>query len=138
MNNLLQFLCSAQYSLQLGALRTLGRRLALTILSVALVVGLYAPSAQAANGSDAYEAGPIRQTYNPLSKETFQGGVDRTAIDRNGKASQQTPEPERGLVGTIKTLVPGLSADGAGDVAPRSDIQPEKNPTFDRYMTDTQ
>ncbi len=99
--------------------------------------------AYAANPSaEPYEAGPIRQSYNPLSKENFSGGVDRAAIERNGNASQTAPEPETGaetgLVGAIKNLVPGLSDQGAAPASPRSDIQPEKNPTLDRYSNSNQ
>ncbi|HZG38111.1 MAG TPA: hypothetical protein VEZ50_05465 [Nodosilinea sp.] len=96
------------------------------------------PQAQAA---EPYEAGPIRQTHSPLSKENFNGGVDRAAVERQGHSSQQAPELETGskpgLLSAIKNLIPGLSSKGSSEASPTSNIQAEKNPTLGRYTSQT-
>lgn len=132
----------------LAALTTgLGRWLVLGVVAVALWIGpaalpaRYAPTAMAANTSEAPEHGPIRQTHNPLSKENFQGGVDRTALERSGHSDQLKSGPqssldsdsETGIVDRLKNLVPGLSADESPAASPQSNIQPEPNPTLKRY-----
>ncbi len=116
----------------------LGRRAALGALAIALwvgSVGFYLPSAQAANAprTGAGDPSPVRPTHNPISNENFQGGVDLTAVDRQGKTIQPPAEPEVSLGDRLKNLVPGLSSDGSPTDAPRSTIQPERNPTLDRY-----
>lgn len=116
----------------------LGRQVAWATLAIALwvgSVGLYLPSAQAANAprTGAGDPSPVRPSHNPISNENFQGGVDLTAVDRQGKNVQPPAEPEVSLGDRIKNLVPGLSSDGASTATPRSNIQPERNPTLDRY-----
>ncbi|MFQ4139798.1 hypothetical protein PGN35_026140 [Nodosilinea sp. PGN35] len=94
--------------------------------------------AYAANpGAKPNEAGPVRQSYNPISQENFSGGVDRAAAERNLGHSPSAPEPETGLVDALKNLLPG-SESGAAPASPRSDIQPEKNPTLERYGNSNQ
>ncbi|MEA5448761.1 hypothetical protein VB780_09300 [Leptolyngbya sp. CCNP1308] len=116
----------------------LGRQVALGALAIALwvgSVGVYLPSAQAANATQtgAGDPSPVRPTRNPISNENFQGGVDLTAVDRQGKTVQPPAEPEVSLGDRLKNLVPGLSSDESPTDAPRSTVQPERNPTLDRY-----
>lgn len=116
----------------------LGRSVAWVALAIALwmgSVGLYLPSAQAASTprTGAGDPSPVRPTHNPISNENFQGGVDLTAIDRQGNPVQTPAEPEISLGDRLKNLVPGLSSDGSSTDAPRSTVQPERNPTLDRY-----
>ncbi|PZV02396.1 MAG: hypothetical protein DCF32_15070 [Leptolyngbya sp.] len=115
----------------------LGRQLAWAALAIALCLGSvgYMPSAQAANAprTGAGDPSPVRPSHNPISNENFQGGVDLTAVDRQGKNVQPSAEPEVSLGDRLKNLVPGLSADELPADAPRSNVQPERNPTLDRY-----
>jgi hypothetical protein len=116
----------------------LGRWVALSALAIALwvgSVGLDLPSAQAANAprTGAGDPSAVRPTRNPISNENFQGGVDLTAVDRQGKNIQPPAEPEVSFGDRLKNLVPGLSSDGSTTDAPRSSVQPERNPTLDRY-----
>ncbi|MEB3358449.1 MAG: hypothetical protein VKK04_17110 [Synechococcales bacterium] len=82
--------------------------------------------------TEPYENGPVRPSYNLLSKENFQGGVDRTAIEESGRVSEEQPERDGGIIDTIKDILPGSSA----DESPRSDFKAEKNPTLKRYTTE--
>jgi hypothetical protein len=114
------------------------RRVVWMALAIALwagSIGVYLPSAQAANAprTGAGDPGPVRPSHNPISNENFQGGVDLTAVDRQGKTVQPPAEPEVGVVDRLKNLVPGLSSDESPTAAHRSTIQPERNPTLDRY-----
>lgn len=116
----------------------LGRRAVWMALAIALwagSIGVYLPSAQAANApsTGAGDPSPVRPSHNPISNENFQGGVDLTAVDRQGKTIQPPAEPEVSVVDRLKNLVPGLSSDESPADAPRSTIQPERNPTLDRY-----
>jgi len=112
---------------------------------VALCLGVLGNVAQAADTPEAevyqpngtsqpepYENGPMRPSYNPLSKENFRGGVDRTAIDESGRVSEEQPERDGGIIDTIKDILPGSSA----NESPRSDFKAEKNPTLKRYTTE--
>ncbi|MGF1570434.1 MAG: hypothetical protein ACFCVD_20565 [Nodosilinea sp.] len=140
-------LFNARRSPLMTGITGLGRWLALGVVTLALWVGLgvlsarYAPTAMAANTAEAPEHGPIRQTHNPISKENFQGGVDRTALERSGRSSQPQTGPQTGLqtdsetgpIERLKHLVPGLSADESPADSPQSNIQPEPNPTLKRY-----
>ena len=117
----------------------LGRSVAWAVLAIALClgsVGLYMPSAQAsdASSSGAGDPSPVRPSRNPISNENFQGGVDLTAVDRRGKNVQPPAEAEVSLGDRLKNLVPGLSSNESPSDAPRSTIQPERNPTIDRYL----
>ncbi|MBD2234713.1 hypothetical protein [Phormidium tenue] len=115
----------------------LGRRVAWAALAIALWVGSvgYMPSAQAANAprTGAGDTSAVRPTRNPVSNENFQGGVDLTAIDRQGKNVQPPAESEPGIGDRLKNLIPGLSSEKLPADAPRSTIQPKRNPTLDRY-----
>lgn len=115
----------------------LGRRLASAALAIALLVGSvgYMPSAQAANAprTGAGDPSPVRPTRNPISNENFQGGVDLTAVDRQGKNIQPPAESKVGIVDRLRNLLPGLSSEKSPANAPRSTVQPERNPTLDRY-----
>ncbi|MBD1915711.1 MULTISPECIES: hypothetical protein [Cyanophyceae] len=115
----------------------LGRRIALTALAIALLIGSvgYMPSAQAADASKTGAGGTsaVRPSHNPISNENFTGGVDLTALDRQGKNVQPPAESKVGLVDRLKNLLPGRSSKKSPANAPRSNVQPEKNPTLDRY-----
>lgn len=117
----------------------LGRRVALAALAIALWLGSvgYMPSAQAANAprTGAGDPSPVRPSHNPISNENFQGGVDLTAVDRQGKNVQPPAESEVGFGDRLKNLVPGLSSEKLPTDAPRSTVQPERNPTLDRYTS---
>ncbi|MBD2108269.1 hypothetical protein [Nodosilinea sp. FACHB-13] len=115
----------------------LGRRVAWAALAIALWFGSvgYMPSAQAANApkTGASDTSAVRPSHNPISNENFQGGVDLTAIDRQGKNIQPPAESKPGIGDRLKNLIPGLSSEKLPNDAPRSTIQPERNPTLDRY-----
>ncbi|MBW4459789.1 MAG: hypothetical protein KME47_06050 [Nodosilinea sp. WJT8-NPBG4] len=115
----------------------LGRRVAFAALAIALwvgSVGVYLPTAQAANApSGASDTSAVRPSHNPISNENFQGGVDLTALDRQGKSIQPPAESKVGIVDRLKNLLPGRSSEKAPANAPRSNVQPERNPTLDRY-----
>ncbi len=115
----------------------LGRRVALAALAIALWVGSvgYMPSAQAANAprTGAGDTSAVRPTRNPISNENFQGGVDLTALDRQGKNIQPPVETKVSLLDRLKNLLPGLSSEKLPANAPRSTVQPERNSTLDRY-----
>lgn len=114
-----------------------GRRVAWAVLAIALWVGSvgYMPSAQAANApkTGAGDTSAVRPSRNPISNENFQGGVDLTALDRQGKNVQPPAESKVGIVDRLRNLLPGLSSEKPPANAPRSNVQPEKNPTLDRY-----
>ncbi len=116
----------------------LGRSMACAALAIALwvgSVGLYLPSAQAANATkpEANDLTAVRPTRNPLSNENFQGGVDLTALDRQGKTVPPLEEPEVSLIDRLKNLLPGLSSDKPPTSPSHSTVQPQRNPTLDRY-----
>lgn len=127
--------------------RSLGRLLMVGGLAVALwfgAVGTYAHPAQAANqaNTQAYEAGPIRKSRNPVSGENFHGGVEPSVFDTAGSA----PTPEGKAEGflesvrdTVKDVLPGTSADDS-DISNRgqADVNTRQNPTLRRYGTDQQ
>ncbi|MBD1874418.1 hypothetical protein H6F75_13070 [Nodosilinea sp. FACHB-131] len=116
----------------------LGRRVALAALAIALWLGsvsLYVPSAQAANAprTGAGDTSAVRPSHNPISNENFQGGVDLTALDRQGKNVQPPAKSKVGIVERLKNLLSGSSSEKSSANVPRSNVQPERNPTLDRY-----
>lgn len=85
--------------------------------------------------SDAYDAGPIRQSRNPISNENFRGGIDLNRVEEKGRTTERQPESDKTLLDTLKEWVPGTSSDGsdAQGTSPRSRFEPERNPTLERY-----
>ncbi|MGF1535518.1 MAG: hypothetical protein ACFB4J_03385 [Elainellaceae cyanobacterium] len=114
----------------------LARLLTVGLATIALCIsvsGCYIPAAQAATTQDAeaaYEAGPIRQTYSPLSKENYNGGVKQSALE--DREERQQPDDKTGILDAAKNLF----TDDSVELAP-TDLKTEKNPTLKRY-TDEQ
>ncbi len=113
------------------------RRTALLgLLAVALWFGtaVYAPVTWAADTpeAEAYENGPVRPSYNPLSNENFQGGVD---AETAAKATADGPDSQagKGLVDSVKDF---FSDQPQSDAL--TDKQVEENPTLKRYNTGPQ
>jgi hypothetical protein len=88
-----------------------------------------APTAQAAATpeAEAYDAGPIRQTRNPISGENLDGGVKPSALDQREK-SPQPGDDSKGILETIKEAVTGTSVE-----SPSAGLDTEQNPTLKRY-----
>lgn len=128
----------------LAALTALGRGLMVGALALILgfsAVGAYAQPAQAAHTPEAkaYDAGPIRQSRNPLSGENFQGGVDPSAIDRRAAMPEPPEQEAQGVLESLKDAVqdvlPGESADRP---TASVDLNTQRNPTLKRYGADQQ
>jgi hypothetical protein len=105
-------------------------------------IGIYTQPAHAA-GHSAYEAGPIRQSRNPVSGENFHGGVEPSAFDQRNNPDP-TPEGQaKGFLESakdaVKDVLPGTSADNP-DFSNRApaDLNTSKNPTLKRYGADEQ
>lgn len=101
------------------------------LLAIALWLGAAVPAptahAAATPEAEAYEAGPIRQTRNPVSGENFHGGVDDSVLDRTENRRQ--PEDEgKGLLESLKDKVTGNDTPETP-----TDLKTERNPTLERY-----
>jgi hypothetical protein len=141
------FLQPAMSSITLGSRPGLptARLLMAGALAVALWfggIGIYTQPAHAA-GHSAYEAGPIRQSRNPVSGENFHGGVEPSAFDQRNNPDP-TPEGQaKGFLESakdaVKDVLPGTSADNP-DFSNRApaDLNTSKNPTLKRYGADEQ
>jgi hypothetical protein len=94
------------------------------------IAGLHTPIAQAVATTpeaEAYDAGPIRQTRNPISGENFHGGVDPSVLDRQENPRQ--PEAEgRSFLEILKDKVTGNEPSNTP-----ADLNTQKNPTLERY-----
>jgi hypothetical protein len=116
-------------------------RLATSVILVGvLMAGTFAYSLPAA--AQPYDAGPVRQSHNPLSGENFQGGVDPSAFDNQTRQRQKSANTQdKGYLENLKDTVQGvLSGDTDTDqpaMAP-ADLGTDKNPTFKRYGTGPQ
>jgi len=109
----------------------LRRGLVIGFLAIALWCGTAIPApvahAAATPEAEAYDAGPIRQTRNPLSGENFQGGVDDSALEKT-ESRRQPEDDDKGLLETLKDKVTGNAAQEAP-----ADLKTERNPTLERY-----
>jgi hypothetical protein len=103
------------------------------VLAIALwfsTAGLHTPIAQATATTpeaEAYDAGPIRQTRNPISGENFQGGVDPSVLDRQ-ENPRQPVEEGRSFLEILKDKITGNEP-----TQTPADLNTQKNPTLERY-----
>lgn len=117
----------------------LGRFVAISCLMTFLWIGGIGISSQraiAATHADTapYDSGPIRKSRNPLSDENFQGGVDQSALEQREQTGDRPLDDEdKNLIDTLKDLLPGQSSGEAESPSPRSRVEPERNPTLERY-----
>jgi hypothetical protein len=111
----------------------------LTVILWLGTAGTYTQPAQAGDNLDGrvYEAGPVRQSRNPISGENFNGGVEPSALER-GKASQVPEEQAKGIlenvIEAVQDVLPGQAAEeNPGQASPSINLNTQKNPTLQRY-----
>lgn len=126
------------------AVRSLGHRLVVGVLAVALMLGTAVLHTRAVYAADAaYESGPVRPSRNPVSGENFQGGVDPSAFDQNNNPASNPEGQAEGFLESakdkVKDVLPGASPDNKElSDQTAADVKTQKNPTLKRYGADAQ